>query len=48
MLSGDVRVKRKMVGKNFILVTQRECPCIMCKIIKNCKIVLIAKVTQNQ
>jgi hypothetical protein len=48
MLSGDVRVKRKKVGKNFILVTQRECPCIMCKIIKNCKIVLIAKVTQNQ
>jgi hypothetical protein len=48
MLSCDVRVKRKKVGKNFILVTQRECPCTMCKIIKNCKMVLIARVAQNQ
>jgi predicted regulator of amino acid metabolism with ACT domain len=48
MLSGDVRVKRKKVGKNFILVTQRKRPCIVCKIIKNGKVVLIARVAQNR
>jgi hypothetical protein len=48
MLSGDVRVKRKKVGKNFILVTQRKRPCIVCKIIKNVKVVLIARVAQNR
>jgi hypothetical protein len=44
MLSGDVRVKGKKVGEHIILMAQRECPCVVCKIIKNRKIVLIARV----
>jgi hypothetical protein len=48
MLCGDIRVVGKKMGKYFTLVTQQECPCVVCEVINNNKIILITRIAQDR
>jgi hypothetical protein len=48
MLCGDIRVVGKKMGKYFTLVTQHECPCVVCEVINNNKIILITRIAQDR